>query len=97
MIKEEQTIIGLNRSHRETYLYWLFREVSNLEYGVLKYFYDSLSEIPITADLDLIVKPNELHLWKTVLASGPGVKKVSFVHKTIGCFARVYFSNLEYL
>ncbi|MEL6651272.1 MAG: hypothetical protein AAFQ87_10760, partial [Bacteroidota bacterium] len=97
MIKEELKIKGLKRSHREAYLYWLFREVEELSYGVLKYFYTSLSEIPAHADLDLVVQRDELHLWKTILASGPGVQKVRFVHKTIGCFAQVYFSNLEYL
>ncbi|MFK7922599.1 MAG: hypothetical protein AB8H47_11620 [Bacteroidia bacterium] len=84
-------------THRKSYLHWLFRSVNDLRYGVLKYFYNSLDDIPTTSDIDLLIEPKELVNWKNLLETGPGIDKVRFSTRFNGCFVQVYFSNQEYL
>lgn len=84
-------------THRKSYLHWLFRSVSDFRYGVLKYFYDSLDDIPTTSDIDLLIEYKELANWKSLLETGPGIEKVRFSTRFNGCFVQVYFSNQEYL
>ncbi|MEM6342338.1 MAG: hypothetical protein AAF927_00610 [Bacteroidota bacterium] len=84
-------------THRQAFLQWLFRSVKTMRYGVLKYFYASLNEIPSSSDIDLIIDPKELKQWQKLLESGPGIDKVKFSTRFNGCYVEVFFSNQEYL
>ena len=87
----------LTITYRQQFLKELFPRVRNLRYAFLKYFYDSLDEIPLHTDIDLLVDASELINWKQVLQDSPNLRSVVFRDTSFASYAELYFTDDSYL
>lgn len=82
---------------RQIFIAYFLDAISDLRYAYLKFAYQSVSEIPETSDIDLLIDKHELNSFLDIIRKGENIEKVDLHRKSYVTFVSVYFHDGTYL
>jgi thymidylate kinase len=84
-------------SQRKEFISYFFKSIRNYRYAILKDVYKNIQELPESADIDLVVDPDDLGKIISVIEKGENIIRVHQEKKSFASFVKIYFEDLGYL
>ena len=96
-MKVSQSTLAETETDRKQFIRNLFPRVRHLRYSFLKYFYDSVEDLPDHSDIDLLVHKYELEPWLEILRESVLLKKMKIQRTSFAHYVELYFVDGSYL
>ncbi len=84
-------------NQRQAYLAYFFRALQPRRYALLKFIHGSLSNLPETSDVDLLIDKSSREDILRVIRQGPEVDRLHLHHKSFADFVSILFKDGSYL
>lgn len=82
---------------REIFIRYFFEKIQPLNYAVMKFIYPSISQVPETSDLDVLIRKDDLKNCLEIIRSGSSISRIDIQRKSFITFVSIYFSDFSYL